>query len=211
MDSLDSLRRNLKKSLTCQFEQEKRKGEQISALAHDIKIPITVIKGNAELLNLTQKDENALDYTNEIIEATGEIEHYTELLIEVSKNDQSIALHKEKSNVNKFLHVIEKDTLSSIGNRHIHFILDISIPKKLMWNIDFSSMKRAFMNIIINALEHTPDETSLSLQVHFKNNLASFVFTDSGNGFSPEALKKPQNYFILIIKVEVKQVIMVLD
>ncbi|QXE17619.1 sensor histidine kinase KdpD [Clostridium sp. 001] len=195
MDSLDSLRRSLKKSLTCQFEQEKNKGEQISALAHDIKIPITVIKGNAELLSLTQKDENALDYTNEIMEAAGEIEHYTELLIETSKNDQSIALHKEKSNVNKFLHVIEKDTLSSIGNHHIHFVLDISIPKELMWNIDFSSMKRAFMNIIINALEHTPDETSLSLQVHLKNNLASFVFTDSGNGFSPEALKKAAELF----------------
>lgn len=195
MDSLDNLRRSLKKSLTCQFEQEKNKGEQISALAHDIKIPITVIKGNAELLSLTQKGENALDYANEIIEAAGEIEHYTELLIEASKNDQSIALHKEKSNVNKFLHVIEKDTLASIGNRHIRFVLDISIPKELMWNIDLSSMKRAFMNIIINALEHTPDETSLSLQVHFKNNLASFVFTDSGNGFSPEALKKAAELF----------------
>ncbi len=195
MESLDSLRHSLKKSLTHQFEQEKNKREQISALAHDIKIPITIIKGNAELLNLTQKDENALDYTNEIIEATSEIEEYTQLLIDASQNDQTFTIHKERNNINEFLNIIQKDTLASIGNRHIHFELDNHMPKEIIWSIDCSSMKRAFMNIIINALEHTPDETSLNLEVSLKDNLASFIITDSGKGFSSEALKKATEIF----------------
>jgi signal transduction histidine kinase len=195
MDSLDSLRCNLKKSLTIQFEQEKNKREQISALAHDIKIPITVIKGNAELLTLTQKDEKALDYTNEIMGATGEIEHYTGLLIDASKNDEAFVLHKEKNNINEFLNIIEKDTLSSIGNSNIAFNLNNRIPKESIWNVDCVSMKRAFMNIIINALEHTKDKTSLSLETSLKDNLASFIITDSGDGFSPEALKKATELF----------------
>lgn len=195
MDSLDSLRHSLKKSLTTQFEQGKNKREQISALAHDIKIPITVIKGNAELLNLTQKDEKALDYTNEIMEATTEIEHYTELLINASKSDQNIITHKETNNINEFLNVIEKHTIASIGKHNIQFKLINNIPKQIMWNTDFSSMKRAFMNIIINGIEHTPDNASLSLKASLKGDLASFIITDSGNGFFDEALKKAKDLF----------------
>lgn len=193
MDSLDSLRYSLKKSLTIQFEQEKNKGEQISALAHDIKIPITVIKGNAELLNLTQKDEKVLNFTNEIMEATGEIEHYTQLLIDASKNDETFILHKEKITINEFLSIIEKDTLSSIGNNNICFNFNNKIPNELMFNIDCMSMKRAFMNIIINAIEYTKDV--LTLDAYLKDNLAYFLITDSGNGFSPEALKKATELF----------------
>ncbi|WP_029159618.1 sensor histidine kinase [Clostridium scatologenes] len=193
MDSLDSLRYSLKKSLTIQFEQEKNKGEQISALAHDIKIPITVIKGNAELLNLTQKDEKALDFINEIMEATGEIEHYTQFLIDASKNDETFVLHKEKVTINEFLNIIEKDTLSSIGNSNIGFNFNNKIPNELMFNIDCMSMKRAFMNIIINAIEYTKDV--LTLDTYLKDNLAYFIITDSGDGFSPEALKKATELF----------------
>ncbi|MBX4259526.1 sensor histidine kinase [Clostridium estertheticum] len=195
MDSLDSLRHNLKKSLTYQFEQEKNKQEQISSLAHDIKIPITIIKGNAELLILTQKDENALDYANEIIGATSEIEEYTQLLIDTSQNDQIFTMHKERNNINEFLNIIQKDTLASIGNRDICFGLNNHMPKEVIWSIDYSSMKRTFMNIIINALEYTPNETSLNLEVSLKDNLASFVITDSGKGFSSEALKKATEMF----------------
>lgn len=193
MDSLDSLRYSLKKSLTIQFEQEKNKGEQISALAHDIKIPITVIKGNAELLNLTQKDEKALDFTNEIMEATGEIEHYTQLLIDASKNDETFIIHRGKNNINEFLSIIKKDTLSSIGNSTICFNFNNNIPNELMCNIDCMSMKRAFMNIIINAIEYTKDV--LTLDAYLKDNLAYFIITDSGDGFSPEALKKATELF----------------
>lgn len=195
MDSLDNLRYSLKKSLALQFKQEKNKREQISALAHDIKIPITIIKGNAELLNLTQKCEKSLDYTNEITEATTEIEQYTQLLIDASQNDQTIIMHKERINANEFLNIIKKDTLASIGNHDIYFELNNHMSKRIIWSIDYASMKRAFMNIIINALEHTPDKTSLNLDVSLKNNLASFVITDSGKGFSSEALKKAAELF----------------
>ncbi|WP_245331622.1 ATP-binding protein [Clostridium algifaecis] len=51
------------------------------------------------------------------------------------------------------------------------------------------------MNIIINALEHTPDKASLNLDVSLKNNLASFVITDSGKGFCSESLKKATELF----------------
>lgn len=195
MDSLDSLRLSLKKSLTTQFEEEKNKREQISALAHDIKIPITIIKGNAELLNLTQKDNDALDYTSEIIEATNQIQEYIQLLVDISQNEKTFNINRKEQKIKEFINIIEKNTRSSIGKHNIYFKLNNYLPKDIIWSIDSQLMERAVMNIIINALEHTPEQKSLNLEVSLKGDFVSFVITDEGNGFSNEAIKRGKEMF----------------
>ena len=43
-------RQELARSLKAQWEMEQQRTDQIAALAHDLKTPLTVIGGNAELL-----------------------------------------------------------------------------------------------------------------------------------------------------------------
>ena len=50
LTSLNQMKEALKESLYRQWNLEKGREEQIAALAHDIKTPLTVIRGNAELL-----------------------------------------------------------------------------------------------------------------------------------------------------------------
>lgn len=48
--SFSSMKDNLKSSLEKQWNAEKLQREQIAALAHDLKTPLTVIQGNADLI-----------------------------------------------------------------------------------------------------------------------------------------------------------------
>lgn len=50
LDALFKMKEALKQSLKEQWESQKRKQEQVAALAHDIKTPLTIIRGNAELI-----------------------------------------------------------------------------------------------------------------------------------------------------------------
>ena len=43
---------------------------QLSATSHDLKTPLTVIKGNAELLELAQLGQPQADYAAEILQAS---------------------------------------------------------------------------------------------------------------------------------------------
>lgn len=52
--ALDDMRYALKTSLQKQWETEQEKNRQMSALAHDIKTPLTVVRGNSELLLETE-------------------------------------------------------------------------------------------------------------------------------------------------------------
>lgn len=48
--TMDSLRQELAASLNSQWHAEALRRRQLAALAHDLKTPLTVISGNAELL-----------------------------------------------------------------------------------------------------------------------------------------------------------------
>lgn len=50
LDALDHMRLALRQSLERQWYDDKMRQEQLSALAHDLKTPLTIIRGNAELL-----------------------------------------------------------------------------------------------------------------------------------------------------------------
>lgn len=50
INALDKMKTKLSESLTKQWNMEETRKEQIGALAHDIKTPLTIIRGNSELL-----------------------------------------------------------------------------------------------------------------------------------------------------------------
>ena len=55
--SFSDMKDNLKISLERQWKTEQTQKELIAALAHDLKTPLTVIQGNADLLTETNLDD----------------------------------------------------------------------------------------------------------------------------------------------------------
>lgn len=83
MDSLSKMKKALRDSLTAQWDMEQQKQEQLAALTHDIKTPLTIIKGNAELLaeaGLAAEDKECTGY---ILSNVGNIEQYLEHIKQV--------------------------------------------------------------------------------------------------------------------------------
>ena len=57
LGALFKMKEALQRSLEEQWESRRQKQEQIAALAHDIKTPLTIIRGNAELMQETESME----------------------------------------------------------------------------------------------------------------------------------------------------------
>ena len=66
--SFSHMKESLKASLEQQWEAEHMQKEQIAALAHDLKTPLTVIQGNADLISETELDEEQRLYQKQSIE-----------------------------------------------------------------------------------------------------------------------------------------------
>ena len=85
LSAIDDMRDALRESLEKQWKTEQEKKQQMSALAHDIKTPLTIVRGNAELLSeteLTTEQKNNITY---VLNGTTQIQSYVKQLIDVTK------------------------------------------------------------------------------------------------------------------------------
>lgn len=80
--AFEEMKNALSNSLKAEWEGEQRKRENIRALAHDIKTPLTVIRGNAELLE--EDAEDAEELSRAIVRGCDRIQGYISLLMEQS-------------------------------------------------------------------------------------------------------------------------------
>ena len=79
LQSMDQMREALKQSLHRQWNMEQVRREQMAALAHDIKTPLTILRGNAELTLEAEKLAEVKEYAEEIREETKTIENYLQV------------------------------------------------------------------------------------------------------------------------------------
>lgn len=83
MTSLETMKDALKESLSAQWDMEQQKRQQLNALAHDIKTPLTIIKGNAELLAESELSPENKECAEYILANAGDIEQYLERMRQV--------------------------------------------------------------------------------------------------------------------------------
>jgi signal transduction histidine kinase len=85
--ALNRMKDALKESLQKQWQMEADRTEQLGGLAHDIKTPLTVIRGNVELLAEEDLSKDAAECAAYIRENVAEIDRYLEKMREVLYDD----------------------------------------------------------------------------------------------------------------------------
>ena len=89
------MKESLKASLEQQWEAEHMQKEQIAALAHDLKTPLTVIQGNTDLISETELDEEQRLYAEYISSSSEQMQLYIRTLIDISRAATGYQLHME--------------------------------------------------------------------------------------------------------------------
>ena len=201
LSGLDHMRVALRESLMENWKAEQDKQNQISALTHDLKTPLTVARGNAELLAMTSLDENQTDLLEHFQKGIAQVDAYVKELSELNKTSFKKTLTLEEIPVKEFVEDIYDQTLSLAQTKQIKRGGSIAgntrkeIEKETIGNWDRSLLNRAFMNILSNAVEHTPSGSQLLLTARVEDDEFKFICLDSGPGFSLESLEKATQLF----------------
>ena len=197
MDSLYKMKCALKESLEEQWNQEKETQEQIAALAHDIKTPLTIIKGNAQLLEEGSLAEEEQEYNQYILRNVAEIEHYLAMLREMLLSPKESA-GEEKISCQELGERLEEQAriLAAASRQEV-----LSIKGELAGEArcDYSQIERAWNNLIGNALEYNPEgkELRIDLQIVLEEGQAYLAakVTDWGRGFDARDLAHATEQF----------------
>lgn len=196
LSGLDHMRVALRESLMENWKAEQDKQNQISALTHDLKTPLTVARGNAELLAMTPLDEEQTDLLEHFQKGIAQVDSYVQELSEVNKTSFKKTLTLEEVSVKDFVEDIYDQSLSLAQTKQINVAFDKKdIKKEIIGHWDRSLLNRAFMNIVANAVEHTPSGSQLLLTARVEEDEFTFICLDSGPGFSLESLEKATQIF----------------
>lgn len=187
LDSLEKMKVGLSESLRTNWREEEKKRNQISALSHDIKTPVSIIKGNSELLGETNLTEEQQTYLNYIRKNTSRIDKYIETLMIVNKSNQVNELNFIEIRAKEFVENIEKLAKEFTSTYKLNLLEDISYDDDFLI-VDLKNFERAFLNILSNAEEHSPKNSTIELLICSKADELEISILDQGHGFTGEDL-----------------------
>ena len=184
LDSLEHLKTDLQSSLTEQWAMEQQKKQQLTALAHDVKTPLTIVRGNAELLLETGLTEEQHEYAAFILEHSGQIQRYVTGMMEISR---PVNTSGDVCELRKLLDIMAEN-IESLGKRkHLSCrLLTRNLPDSLP--VPREEFQRILDNLTDNAVQYSPEGGTVFLYAELSEEHLLLRIRDEGKGFSGEAL-----------------------
>ncbi|OPJ57599.1 HAMP domain-containing sensor histidine kinase [Clostridium oryzae] len=170
------------------YEQERQ--QMLSSIVHDLKTPITSIRGYAKALleGMVKEPKKHQEYLTTIYSKTEHMNKLAELLSTYAKMDSSsYKLKLEKVDFAEFVRKIIADCFDELEKKNIN--LEVHIPEQVIeLSIDKVEMKRAIENLITNAAKHNPENTTVKICL-YKNDKSYVALEIIDNGTAiPESL-----------------------
>ena len=194
LTSISDMKSELSSSLEKQWRMEQTRREQTSALAHDIRTPLTIVRGNAELLDDSTLTEKQREYALHILKNSRRMEQYLNTLIDLTKAESGYSIHPGKVQTERFVKELEEQTKGLAVPKQIQVAFNQSnLPEEFTADADLLS--RAVINVVSNAIEYAPECGAVKLAIARIHDLLCFQVSDNGKGFSPENLKQAATQF----------------
>ncbi|HDZ76653.1 MAG TPA: HAMP domain-containing protein [Candidatus Omnitrophica bacterium] len=174
-----------------------------SYVAHELKTPLAIIKGEMELA--LRQERNSEEYKNVLegcLEETDRIIRIIRDLHLLAKLDYKPDIFKfEKFNIVQFLNEIYEHSKVLSSSKNIE--VKLNVPKKdIFINGDTIHLRRLFLNLINNAVKFTPQKGEIDISIAIKDSNVCIDITDTGEGISEENLPKIFDKFYRIHKEE---------
>ncbi|MGT2929527.1 sensor histidine kinase [Streptococcus dentasini] len=180
----DSLRRSEEESQRLQAEKQ----EMLANISHDLKTPITVIKGYSEAMrDGLIKPEQQDRYLEAISQKSRKLTHLIDSFHNYSKIDHpDFALQLERLDICLFLQNYldqHRQEFELKGYR-----LKLSLPREegIFCHIDSEQFERVLDNLLANFFRHSPEATTLFVGLESHGGDIDLVVADDGVGINPE-------------------------
>lgn len=188
-DSLNTLDAEIRDSDQLRVQTEKMREEWIANITHDLKTPLSPIKGYAEILQETDGGdrEHRRHYADVMLKNVSYMEKLMDdLKLTYQLENGIIPIHREDKNIVRFLKELVIDILNTpeYETRSIHFE---SEDETVMFPFDQMLFTRAFRNLIINAFVHGEDHTEVTVSILASQAALEIKVADNGKGVSEDA------------------------
>jgi PAS domain S-box-containing protein len=178
------------RDITNLMRLQRMKDALLSTASHELRTPITVIAGYADLLlgkgdgELTEKQRHYIERTKETTT------HLTEMINDMldmsrlesgQQDDDPVA-----TNIQDILESTTAKLLSQFAAKNISLHIDASSTRVYA---DTNRLKQVLLHILSNGLKFTPDDGHITISSRMIDNMCEVSISDTGPGVPEEHLE----------------------
>lgn len=173
-------------------EEDQRKADFVSLLSHELKTPVTSIKGYIQLMqreikkNNLQKEkiESGLDRVDRLVkQLTGLVSDMLDLSrIETDRLD----LKRKTVVLNALVTEVIEDFRMTAPERDI----TITQSEELVTQLDHDKIAQVLINLISNAIKYSPAKSPINIEISKSDQNGMVSITDQGIGIAEKDHKK---------------------
>lgn len=171
----------------------------ISMLSHDIKTPITLIKGYSKALEMGILDkEKETEYIERISYRSEQIEKIVADVLDNTYEANNLKINLKKVTCEDFINTVIYNSENYVINQKRRFKQNIDLSNfnaKDIVYVDLIKIQRVVNNILSNAVKFSEEDSLIELEIKKVSGRIFTCFKDQGKGIKEEEREKIFNMF----------------
>lgn len=201
-NEFDKMRIRLRDTILEQHEIEKRRKRLIASITHDLRTPLTSIKGYVEAIQdgIVKDQETYEKYLNTIAEKADHLNHLIDDLSVYTKQELGeFSLNLERVNSGKILLSYFDHKIDEFKYSNIHLILYKPFISTFI-NVDPYRFIQILENLISNAKKYA--HTKIEVRTKVVDYRLQIAIKDDGDGIPQDVLSSIFDPFFMVNKVK---------
>lgn len=190
LTSLQEANRQLKSDMEKEREQEKKRTAFFAAVSHELKTPVTILKGHiGGMLKGVDGYQDRDYYLKRSYEVTDTMEGMVQEILTISRMDaQEGEVRKEKLDISEIIRRQLADMVELMEQKGLDWYVEI--PGHLYCMADESMMMKVFRNLFMNAVRYSPEGAAIRVQAQEKEGSMECSVENTGVHIPEEAIPR---------------------
>lgn len=191
--------------VTEEIQSEQIRRDFSANVSHELKTPLTTIKGFGELLEngIFTKEEDVKKYGGMIYRESERLLYLINDIIRLSQIEEQEHVLNDKIDLLKTAHDVEEILRHKADNREVTMTIE-GEPVQIYGNQSY--ITELFLNLMDNAIKYNHEGGSLKVTVGIEDGKAFAVFSDTGIGISDEHQSRIFERFYRVDKSRSKKI-----
>jgi two-component system sensor histidine kinase CreC len=158
---------------------------RVRALTHELKSPLTGLRGAGELLQEPLPDADRERFARQVVEQSERLQSLVERLLELSKLEAQVATPTQRVRLDEVLQQVIQSCTPRLQQRQIQLQGADALPPVTVRG-DAEALHLLLHNLLVNAIDFAPVGRCIELDLHRHGLEVSFSLRDHGPGVPPE-------------------------
>lgn len=175
---------------------KQKREEFTSNVTHELKTPLTIISGFAELLKSGNVEEEKIkEFGGIIYKQSTNLQRLIDDLLKISKLEANESIIIEELSIDKLGDEVCDDLAIEIKNKNLNLVKDFDRVKA---KVNGEMIKEAMMNLLTNAIKYNRDGGEIKFKIAKEDGFALVQISDNGIGIEEELLDRIFERFYVV-------------